>query len=140
MTGPAHGPHTHEHHTHEHHTHEHHAHDGHDHPGPGSTGWAAGERPPDGGPVVLDIGGGYGALLVHLPDDRFGTELHVRRPGSAGPTVHTGVWRRWIGPTESVVAVFPELPAGPWALLADDGAERTLVTVPDGSVVELRMP
>ncbi len=117
--------------------------DAHDHPHasdhehPHTHGWEAGERPPDGGPVVLDIGDGIGALLVHLPDDRYGSELHVRVPGTEGPTIHTGVWRRRLGERETVVAVFPELSAGTWAIVDGDGNDGLLVEIGDGRATEL---
>ena len=85
------------------HDHDHDDLDPHDHPG--GHGHEAGV-PPAGGPVVVDIGGDVGALVVHVDASRVGQELHVRRPGEAA-TTHTGIWERRLGSRAVVVAVFP---------------------------------
>lgn len=134
---------------HSHNDHSHHDHSrshsrledhSHDHKEAGRGG-ATGENRPRGGPVVLDIGGTIGALIVQLGPAALGTELHVRRPGTSGSTIHTGVWPRRIGTDDVIVAVFPELESGPWAILTADGQEAAFVAVTGGEVttVELTM-
>jgi hypothetical protein len=91
--------------------------------------------PPPAGPVVLDIGDGVGALVVHLPDDRAGTELHLRAEGR--PPIHTGVWPRPTGRGTPVVAVFGELAEGSWAILDDHGRAVRDVVVAGGRVTEV---
>jgi hypothetical protein len=91
--------------------------------------------PPDGGPVVLDIGEGIGALIVHLPEELVGTELHLRAEGQA--PIHTGVWPRPTGRGTPVVAVFGELAEGRWDILDDDGLPVRGVTVTGGQVSEV---
>lgn len=85
---------------------------------------------------MLDIGDGYGALVVTLGEDSSGSELHVRRPGDSG-TTHTGVWEREVGGEVSVVAVFRELTVGEWDVLDPGGAIRATVLVEDGAVAQL---
>jgi hypothetical protein len=111
------------------HTHSH-PHD-HDH----YHGHEAG-TPPAGGPVVVDIGGDIGALVVHVDADRIGQELHVRRPGETS-TTHTGIWERRIGRRAVVVAVFPALVEGAYAILDRDGNAIVDIEITGGQVGEL---
>ena len=67
--------------------------------------------PPQGGPVVVDIGGDVGALIVRLDHELLGTELHLRQDGWTH-TVHTGVWDRPLGDRMVTVAVYPALVRG----------------------------
>ncbi len=92
--------------------------------------------PPAGGPVVVDIGDDVGALVVHVEADRIGQELHVRRPGGT-LTIHTGIWERRIGRRAVVVAVFPALVEGPYAILDRDGNAVADIEVTGGQVREL---
>lgn len=101
----------------------------HDHPHDHEAG-----RPPEGGPVVVDIGGDIGALIVLLDRDRVGRELHVRREGDA-PTTHTGIWERRLGAQQIVVAVFPALLEGRYEVVGDHGATPT-ITIRGGIVTE----
>jgi hypothetical protein len=99
----------------------------------------AGEHPPAGGPVVLDIGAGYGAAIVRCPDDLAGHELHVEpvEPGG-GAGLHTGIWSRQMGGEHVVVAVFPALRAGRYRLHDSHGQHyATPLVIADGHVSEL---
>jgi hypothetical protein len=112
-----------------HHTHTHG--DGHGH-------WPAGETPPAGGPVVLDIGDDVGALIVYvIGDDVVGHELHVRRVGSSAGTTHTGIWRRNIADRDDVIAIFPELIAGNYEVLNLQGGVSGTTFVPGGAIAEM---
>jgi hypothetical protein len=92
--------------------------------------------PPPGGPVVVDIGGDVGALIVHLHRTRLGTELHLRRNGWAH-TVHTSVWDRPLADRRVTVAVYPALSEGSYQILDGDGAVVRTVSVEGGCVTEL---
>jgi hypothetical protein len=109
------------------HDHDH----GHSHDGPVEAGEA-----PKGGPVVLDIGGDIGALIAYCDADQIGTEIHVRLNGEPR-TTHTGVWERDLGASRVVVAVFPELTFGDYAILDRGGDPVQRITVVGGSVVEV---
>ena len=132
------------------HDHDHDDLDPHDHPGghghddldphdhPGGHGHEAGV-PPAGGPVVVDIGGDVGALVVHVDASRVGQELHVRRPGEAA-TTHTGIWERRLGSRAVVVAVFPALVEGGYAVLDRAGEAVLDVEIIGGEVREITLP
>ncbi len=92
--------------------------------------------PPPGGPVVVDIGGDVGALIVRLDRTLLGTELHLRRDGWAH-TVHTGVWDRPLGDRRVTVAVYPALVEGRYQILDRAGAVVRTVSVEGGCVTEL---
>jgi hypothetical protein len=111
------------------HTHQHH------HPDhPDGVVHEAGQ-PPSGGPVVLDIGKDVGALIVQLDPGLVGTELHVRQPGR-DHTTHTGVWERELGQHRAVVAIFPALTEGPYAILDGGGDPVCDVAILGGQVTE----
>jgi hypothetical protein len=107
----------------------------------------AGEYPPAGGPVVLDIGDDIGALIVYVlgddpqgddqrGDDLVGHELHVRPVGSSGATTHTGIWRRNIADRDDVIAIFPELVGGHYDMFDLHGSVVANVFVPPGAIAE----
>jgi ABC-type Zn2+ transport system substrate-binding protein/surface adhesin len=110
----------------------HHPHDqGHDH----GHGHEAG-LPPQGGPVVVDIGGDVGALIVRLDAELLGTELHLRQDGWTH-TVHTGVWDRPLGDRMVTVAVYPALVQGTYEILGPGEVVRRVVAIEGGRVAEL---
>jgi hypothetical protein len=94
-----------------------------------------GERA-QGGPVIVDIGAGVGALVVRLHPGRIATELHLR-PLDGGPQTHTGVWERHTPNGRVVAAVFPSLPEGHYCVLGTDGTPTTTVHIHGGQVTEL---
>ncbi len=94
--------------------------------------------PPEGGPVVVDIGDGVGALIVHTDPSLLGHELHVRKAGESH-TTHTGVWERELGDHPIVVAVFLALDEGRYTLLDLDGQPTTEVMIESGRVAELHL-
>lgn len=68
------------------------------------------------GPVVLDIGGGIGALIVLLPTALAGTEIEISELGQPPAGVHTGVHLREVAGQTVPTAVFPALPRGSYQL------------------------
>jgi len=92
--------------------------------------------PPPGGPVVVDIGGDVGALIVRLDRELLGQELHLRQDGWTH-TVHTGVWDRPLGDRLVTVAVYPALVEGTYRILDRDGSVRRSVAIDGGRVAEL---
>jgi hypothetical protein len=111
-------------HDHPHHDNDHH-HDHHHH-----------ERA-YGGPVVVDVGGGFGALVLRLDAEALGTEPHLRSLDDPSFVTHTGVWERSMGTRTIVAAVFPSLPVGRYVLLDAEGNDTAVVTIGDGRVTEL---
>jgi hypothetical protein len=108
------------------HEHDHVHADGSHHHRHGGATVRRGETKPIDGPVMLDIGGDIGAVIARLDDDLEGTELPILSLDDPDwdPHTHTGVWRRHLGNTTAVVAVYPQLPAGGYQLTLADG--RTL--------------
>jgi hypothetical protein len=89
--------------------------------------------------VALDIGGGCGALVLY-PSERFrGREIEISRVGSGERRVHTGVHERRAQARSLLTAVFGSLPAGEYVVWEDAGTAGPVVTVPDGSVAEVRL-
>jgi hypothetical protein len=94
------------------------------------------------GPVLLDIGGDVGALVISMPARLEGREVEVVRLGEdlAVPT-HVGVVARPTASGSRPTAVFPELEAGRYALrLLPDGRPELTVDVVGGLVVEQDWP
>ncbi|TQJ06663.1 hypothetical protein FB475_6329 [Kribbella jejuensis] len=90
------------------------------------------------GPVLLDIGGDIGALVVAMPAELEGKEVEIRpvdhRPDD-GPLRHVAVLGRTFTGRTLHSAVFPDLPAGRYALsLRPDGEERLRASVTGGQV------
>ena len=97
----------------------------------------AGEHPPAGGPVVLDIGGDIGALIVHLDSRLIGHELHIRDVTDRATTTHTGIWERSANGRTMVVAVFSLVPAGVYEILGTDDRPNATVSIEPGKVAEI---
>ena len=74
------------------------------------------EPAPRGGPVVMDIGGDIGGLIVRLNESLEGTELPIEFAEDPQRDIHTGVWRRSLGGETVVVAVYPELRQGSYRI------------------------
>lgn len=123
-------------HAHDGHTHDGHTHDGHAHDRQGHGSLPEAGIPPAGGPVVVDIGGDVGALIVTTDRSWLGRELHVRRDGETC-TTHTGVWERRLGDRPVVVAVFAQLVEGEYSLLDATGQPMVPVVVTGGRITEL---
>ena len=89
---------------------------------------------------MLDIGGDIGALVARMDAARAGTELYLRPEHDPATTVHTGVWRRVEVGVALTVAVFPELRAGTYRVLDDNGVTEHAVEVRGGEVamIDLR--
>lgn len=96
---------------------------------------AAGPAP--GGPAVLDIGGGTGALLVVVPAALLGAEIEVSPEGRPQVTTHTGVHERRMRGEALPVALFPSLAAGTWTLRESGPCASRSVTIVDGRVTHV---
>jgi hypothetical protein len=124
----------HEHHDHSHDGHEHHAHshDGH--------ALHVHERHADRVHpefVVLEIGDGLGALIVHTAPELHGVEIEISRSGEDDRRQHKDVLERPLGGESRFSAVFDQIEEGSYTLWIDDEARARHVQVGDSQVAEL---
>ncbi len=71
-------------------------------------------------PVVLDLGEGIGALVVHTDPDLLGTEVEISPSGHDGDRQHKEVLQRAIGGKTTTVLVYDSLPEGEYTLWVGD--------------------
>ena len=87
-------------------------------------------------PVVLDLGDGVGALIVHTDPELLGEEIDISPAGDDGRRRHKQVLRRLLGPQETTCLVYDNLPEGEYTLWLQDGPTRR-IQVRGGAVAEL---
>ena len=94
------------------------------------------------GPVLLDIGGDVGALVVTMPSDRTGDEVEIASPGvTPGHHDHVAVVRRPVPGGDVASLVFPELRAGDYDLREKGHVRAVLrVTIEGGQVTTADWP
>ncbi len=91
------------------------------------------------GSLAIDVGGGYGALVIY-PSARYrDREIEISHVGNGGKRVHTGVHERTTRNESLLTAVFGSLPAGEYLVWQDAAAAGPIVSVPDGGVAEVRL-
>lgn len=87
-------------------------------------------------PVVLDIGGGLGALVVHWDATEIDTPIEISPTGEDADRQHQHILERPIGEETFYAAVFDRIPAGTYTLWVRDEARERDVVIPDGGVAE----
>jgi hypothetical protein len=94
------------------------------------------------GPVLLDIGGDIGALVVDLPAALEGVEIEIRPLGADhGHLQHVGVVGRPADGRTRYTAVFGQLTEGRYELYQrPDGPVKLRVVITGGQVVEESWP
>ena len=96
--------------------------------------------PPSGqGTVLLDIGDGAGALVVHTGRGLDGIEIELSHRGERRAFVHTEVRERRLPGGSVYAGVFPAVGAGEYTLLGTDGRAARDVTISSGRVTEVRL-
>jgi hypothetical protein len=89
--------------------------------------------------VALDIGIGRGALVIY-PGERYrGSEIEISRTEEIEHRVHTGVHDRHTASGPVLTAIFGSLPVGEYVVWVDDETAGPTISIPDGSVAELRL-
>jgi hypothetical protein len=88
-------------------------------------------------PVVLDLGGEIGALIVHTSPELLGAEIEISPAGEDENRQHKQVLRRLLGPETATVLVYDNLPEGDYTLWLDEEAPTRGVHVTGGQVAEL---
>jgi hypothetical protein len=86
--------------------------------------------------VVLDLGEGIGALIVHTAAELLGEEIDISPSGDDTRRQHKQVLRRLLGPRPATVLVYDNLPEGEYTLWRD-GVATHGVQVKGGAVAEL---
>jgi hypothetical protein len=89
------------------------------------------------GTVVLDIGDGIGALVVHTTSALAGCEIEISRAGEHTQFVHTEVRERVLPGGSVYAGVFPDVPEGDYTLLDGSGHGPHHVTIRSGRVTEI---
>ena len=90
------------------------------------------------GTVVLDIGAGIGALVVHTTSALNGVEIEIARRGETNAFVHTEVRERVLPEGTVYAGVFPALAEGDYTLL-DVAVATPDVTIASGRVTEVTL-
>jgi hypothetical protein len=94
--------------------------------------------PPAGeGPLVLDIGGDVGALIVYATGQDVGNEIHLQPAGDPAARTHNVVRERRVGGQALYAAVFPALTAGAYLVVPPPGLVGALVRIVGGRVAEV---
>ena len=88
-------------------------------------------------PVVLELGDGIGALIVHTDPELLGIEVEISPADDDGARDHREVLRRRAGQRETCALVFDSLAEGAYTLWVDDVARARDVRVASGAVTEL---
>jgi hypothetical protein len=93
------------------------------------------------GTVVLDLGAGTGALVLHTPADLDGEEIEIS-PNGAPDTArtHSRVRERRTGSTVQYAAVYPQLAADDYTIWRDQATPLATVTITGGQVTSFHWP
>lgn len=92
------------------------------------------------GPVVLDIGGDVGALVLHARVDMVGREIEISPLGDDEQRQHVEVLPRRTLSGERYAAVYGGLRQGHWTVWGDDDVPVMVVSVRGGEVAEADWP
>jgi len=90
--------------------------------------------------VVLEIGPGLGALVVHTGAAMHGVEIEISPSDDDMRRSHKQVLERSVGDRPVYTAVFDQLPAGTYTLWTDGVARVRGVAVPSETIAELEWP
>ena len=97
--------------------------------------------PTGAGVVLLELGAGIGALILHVPAELNGTEIDISRSGEPGaPRTHAQVRERPAGGAVSYAALYPGLEPGTYSVWRDERTVATTVTVTGGQIASCRWP
>ena len=95
------------------------------------------------GSVVLELGQGVGALVLHTPPELDGAEIEISVAKSAtepANRTHSQVRRRLTPGGTNFAAVYPGLAAGGYTIWRDASTPVMTVTVDGGQVTTARWP
>ena len=93
------------------------------------------------GTVILELGAGMGVLVLFTPADMDGREIKISAEGSAtGRRTHSRVRPRHMATGTRYAAVYPDLPAGPYTIWADESRGAGRVVIAGGRVTNWSWP
>jgi hypothetical protein len=107
------------------------------------TGVGSGEpaaRPSGPGAVVLELGAGAGALILHTPAELNGTEIDIGPADGHGRRTHALVRPRHIAGGTRYAAVYQDLPPGEYTIWHGDGRPAITVAVAGAVVTTAAWP
>jgi hypothetical protein len=98
--------------------------------------------PSASGSVILDLGPGVGALVLHAAPEMDGREIEVSPLGSGARAhrTHSRVRPRKTGGETQYAAVYPQLAAGDYTIWEDDVTPAAAVTIEGGQVTTTCWP
>jgi hypothetical protein len=89
--------------------------------------------------VMLDLGPGVGALVLHTGANLHGAEIEISPSGRDDARSHKQVHERPVAGRPLYAAVFDRLPAGEYTLWLDDRPLRRHVAVAGAAVAHLEI-
>ncbi|WP_433292192.1 phospholipase [Actinoplanes sp. CA-030573] len=92
------------------------------------------------GTVMLNIGAGIGALVIHAPGRLHGHEIEVSPVGDPALRTHAAVRARYVRGGASYAVVIDSLPEGRYTVWRDPVNALGEVEVPGGGVAEFTWP
>jgi hypothetical protein len=92
------------------------------------------------GTVMLNIGAGIGAVVIHTPARLHGHEIEVSPVTDPGTRTHAAVRARYVRGGVIYSVVIDNLPAGRFVVWRDPVTPLTEVDVPGGGVAEVTWP
>ncbi|GAA4610275.1 hypothetical protein BJY16_007761 [Actinoplanes octamycinicus] len=92
------------------------------------------------GTVMLNIGGGIGALIIHTSAREHGHEIEVSPAGQPDQRQHAAVRARYVRGGVTYCVVIDSLPEGRYAIWADGPDPLAEVAVRGGAVAEYTWP
>ena len=97
--------------------------------------------PSNSGSVVLELGPGTGALVLHTPPELDGAEIEISLlSGSPERRTHSRVRQRQLPDRVQFAAVYPGLPSGKYVIWRDATARAAVVTVTGGQATTACWP
>jgi hypothetical protein len=89
--------------------------------------------------VMLDLGPGVGALVLHTGANLHGAEIEISRAGHDGERSHKQVHERPVAGRPLYGAVFDQLPAGEYTLWLEDKPLLRDVAVGGAAVTDISL-
>ena len=92
------------------------------------------------GTVVLNVGAGIGALVIHTPGSLHGHEIEVSPVGDPATRTHAAVRARYVRGGVRWSVVIDSLPAGRYVVWRDPVTPLDEIDVRGGAVAEFTWP